>query len=302
MNYLLIVDDSTVDSRRASGLLQKIFHERIKYAEHGWAALELMSEQLPLAVITDLQMPELDGLQLTERIRQQYPTVPVILMTAHGSEDIAAQALARGAVDFVPKSQMATELAPAVANVLSLSAVRHRDRQIDRYLRREMLEFEFGNDLGLIPPLVFRLRQAARNIDLVDESRGLRLAKALTEALRNAICHGNLELSAEEWSAARNDCEDVPEIIAQRLQNPRFQDRHVGLTAHMSPEQGEFQIRDDGEGFETASLPNISHDPSQLTSNQGRGLLLMQAFADELRFNDRGNEVTMIVRRSEQNS
>jgi CheY-like chemotaxis protein/anti-sigma regulatory factor (Ser/Thr protein kinase) len=296
MNYLLIVDDSSVEAHVASFLLQTTFHERIKFAQNGWEALELIKEQLPLVVITDLRMPLLDGLQLTERIRRQYPTVPVILMTAYGSEDIAAQALASGAVDFVPKSLLKKELVRAVQNVLAMSSVGLRDLRINRFLRREESEFEFGNDLTLIPPLVLRLRETAQQMGLVDESRGLRLAKALTEALHNAIGHGNLELTAEEWEAVRTAPVDS-EIVSRRLDDPRHRNRKILMTARLSPDVGEFTVRDDGPGFDTRTLPDISADPSRLASNERRGLLLMKAFTDELRFNDRGNEVTMIIRR-----
>jgi CheY-like chemotaxis protein len=50
---------------------------------------------LPDAVLTDLDMPEMNGLQLVEAIRRDYPAVPVILMTALGSEEIAVEALQR---------------------------------------------------------------------------------------------------------------------------------------------------------------------------------------------------------------
>jgi anti-sigma regulatory factor (Ser/Thr protein kinase) len=216
-------------------------------------------------------------------------------MTAHGSETIAAEALARGAVDFVPKSLLATELVPAVRNVLAMSTAASRDQRINRYLRREDLEFEFGNDLTLIPPLVLRLQESAQHTGLVDESQGLRLSKALTEALRNAICHGNLELTADEWTAVRNS-EIVPEFVSRRTREPRFQQRRVDVQARIAAERGEFTIRDEGPGFDTKSLKNLTQDPSQLTCNRRRGLLLIRAFADEMQFNERGNELSFVIR------
>ena len=148
MNYLLIVDDSPVDAQLARGILEKTFHERIKFASNGWEALEQIEEQLPLAVITDLQMPVLDGLQLTERIHQRFPTVPVILMTGHGSEEIAAEALDRGAVDFVPKSMLVSELSRAVENVLAMNGGAPRDHLLNNCLRCEELQLELENPLS----------------------------------------------------------------------------------------------------------------------------------------------------------
>ena len=53
----------------------------------------------------------MDGLQLVQAIRSKYPGMPVILMTAHGSEDIAIQALQKGAASYVPKKSLARDLA-----------------------------------------------------------------------------------------------------------------------------------------------------------------------------------------------
>ena len=292
MNYLLIVDDSPVDAHLARSLLEKQFHERIKFAANGWEALEQIEEQLPLIVITDLQMPELDGLQLTERIHQRFPTVPVLLMTAHGSEEIAAEALARGAVDFVPKSMLATELCHAVSSVLAMSGSGPRDQTVQKFLRHVELRFDLENQPALIAPLVSQLQDAARHMGLVGETHSMRLAKALTEALRNAMFHGNLDLTEEEWSAVRTD-PTAAEIVQKRLLNPEYARRQVVVTAEISPYFGQFSIRDEGRGFDTGSLPNLSRDPSQLASNQRRGLVLIQAFCDDVHFNSRGNEITL---------
>lgn len=296
MNYLLIVDDSPFESQLARRLLEKTFHERIKSAVNGWDALELIEEQLPLAVITDLQMPVVDGLQLTERIHQRFPSVPVILMTAHGSEEIAGEALARGAVDFVPKSMLAGELCHAVESALAVSASAQRDPRLSRCLRREQLHFELDNDLLLIPPLVAHLRETARQVNLVGDAESMRLAKALIEALRNAVFHGNLELSSEELAAMRVS-PGGSDVILQRLLNPRYSRRHVTVTTSISSEEGRFTIRDEGPGFDSRALANLTLDPSQLTSTKNRGLLLIQTFMDEVRFNERGNEITLIKRK-----
>ena len=293
MNYLLIVDDSPVDAQLARSVLEKTFHERIKFASNGWEALEQIEEQLPLAVITDLQMPVLDGLQLTERIHQRFPTVPVILMTGHGSEEIAAEALDRGAVDFVPKSMLVSELSRAVENVLAMNGGAPRDHLLNTCLRCEELQLELENDVSLIAPLVSLLRATTRHMKLVGETQSLRFAKAISEAIHNAMFHGNLELTADEWDAVRRS-PSVTEIVQQRLQDPHYSQRRVFVTTRISSLEGQITVRDDGPGFDTGSLPNIAVNPSQLVSSERRGIVLIQAFTDEIRFNNRGNEVVLV--------
>src|SRR5713101_3144497 len=121
MAKALIVDDSAVDRRRAEKLLAKSDGLVILSAANGREALEMVARELPDVVITDMQMPEMDGLQLVEAIRSKYPAVPVILMTAHGSEELAVQALQRGAASYVPKRNLATDLPDTVESVLGIS-------------------------------------------------------------------------------------------------------------------------------------------------------------------------------------
>ena len=76
-----------------------------------------MRHSLPDVVISDLVMPELNGLELIGQVRQNYPLVPVILLTALGNEEIAFEALEQGAASYVPKARQAECLADTVDRV-----------------------------------------------------------------------------------------------------------------------------------------------------------------------------------------
>ena len=92
MPTALVVDDLKIDLRLAGSLLEDRTDLSVQSARNGKQALALMSAQAPDIVVTDMQMPEMDGLKLVEAMRRDYPSVPVVLMTAHGREDLAAQA------------------------------------------------------------------------------------------------------------------------------------------------------------------------------------------------------------------
>src|SRR5262245_8408038 len=117
MATVLVVDDSAVDRRLVSGLLRQ-GNLQVELAENGRDALERMRATPVDLVVTDLQMPELDGLGLVRQIRDHGPHVPVILITAHGSEELALQALHEGAASYVPKSELAQALQQVVEEVL----------------------------------------------------------------------------------------------------------------------------------------------------------------------------------------
>jgi CheY-like chemotaxis protein len=89
MINILVVDDSAVDRFVIQGLLSVHQQFEIDTAGDGAVALEKIRNRVPDLVLTDMQMPNMDGLQLVEAIRSRYPAVPVILVTGEGSEDLA---------------------------------------------------------------------------------------------------------------------------------------------------------------------------------------------------------------------
>ncbi len=130
-------------------------------------------------------------------MRGRYPLVPVVLMTAHGNEEIAVQALEQGAASYVPKARLAENLAETVQHVLAMAlANRRHDRLLNR-LHRSTWTFVLDNDPALICPLVDYMQQQIALLDFADEPGRVRMGIALQEALLNAMLHGNLELSSE---------------------------------------------------------------------------------------------------------
>src|SRR5688500_12926521 len=102
MTTILVVDDCLTDRRRAGGLLSRAGFD-ITYAANGIEAVERISEQRPDAVVTDLQMPGMDGLALVTAVARDQPFVPLVVVTSQGSEAAAVQALQAGAASYVPK-------------------------------------------------------------------------------------------------------------------------------------------------------------------------------------------------------
>src|SRR4051812_22533150 len=90
---ILIVDDSIVSQRLAGGLIQQGTGRPVVYANNGIEALAVLKRVEPCVVLTDLHMPVMDGFELVGAVRSKYPHIPVVLMTAFGSEAIAMRSL-----------------------------------------------------------------------------------------------------------------------------------------------------------------------------------------------------------------
>ena len=132
-------------------------------------------------------------------------------------------------------------------------------------------------------------------LNFCDQSTLLRLATAFTEALANAIDHGNLELDSKLRESEDNAYRRLGE---ERARQPPYCDRRVRVTATLTPSEARFVIRDDGPGFDSSALPDPTN-PENLLKPSGRGIMLMATFLDEVKYNDRGNEVTLIKRRAD---
>jgi CheY-like chemotaxis protein/anti-sigma regulatory factor (Ser/Thr protein kinase) len=294
MVKILVVDDTAVDRFLAGALLEEVSGWHATYAEDGREALAVLKKDVPDLVLTDLQMPEVDGLELVEAIRRDYPSVPVILMTAHGSEEIAATALSKGAASYVPKRNLANDLAPTVADVLKASQPGRDQKLILECLEGTEFRFVFGNDSAPLQTLIGHLQDQMAHLQLVDGSGLIRVGTALVEVLMNAIEHGNLEVS----SRLREDPDPnaYKRLVEQRRHTPPYRDRRVHLTARFSRREAVYIVRDEGPGFDVARLPDPT-DPSNLEKSSGRGLLLIRTFMDDVRFNATGNEITLCKRR-----
>src|SRR5437870_13873526 len=82
------------------------------------------------AVVTDYAMPEMDGVQLTQAIRERDESLPVILLTAHGSERVAVRAMKSGAYEYVTKPFEIDEISLVIDRAVEARALRVQNRRL----------------------------------------------------------------------------------------------------------------------------------------------------------------------------
>lgn len=298
MTGILVVDDSAVDRRLAGGLLEKHTESTIYYAEDGVDALDQIELHIPDIVLTDMQMPNMDGLELVKQVKARYPLIPVVLMTAQGSEEIAVQALHRGAVSYVPKRKLAQDLLEIINRVSAASQQDRSDTRLAHKIESLDTTYVIENDLALISALVNKLQQMIIRMGICGQSERVQVGIALEEALVNAYYHGNLEVGTQ---LREDDHHAFYAMAKQRTQQPPYKDRRIRVRVKMTRDRAEFTISDEGRGFDPAALPDPT-DAANLEKPGGRGVMLMQSFADEVVYSDKGNEVTLIKCREPEDS
>src|SRR5450432_3482920 len=131
---ILVVDD---EASARSGLCKLLEQEgyEVETAADGVQALELVSENAPALVVTDLKMPNMDGMELLAKLREQYPGVPAIVTTAFGEVSSAVQAMRAGAEDYLTKPIDFDTLLLAVERTLQRRELATEAENLRRQLR-----------------------------------------------------------------------------------------------------------------------------------------------------------------------
>ena len=290
MTTVLVVDDSPVDRKVAGGFVEQAGFTA-EFANDGAEALDQVAKKAPDMVLTDLRMPVMDGLQLVKRMRELHPGVPVILMTAYGSEQVAVDALRAGAASYVPKTYLSRDLESAMCAVRDSLREAQVSEQAQKYLLQQATHYVLGYEEGGARALVAHLQYTLERMQMCEELDLIRVGTALTEALMNAFHHGNLELDSA--LRERTDGAYWKEEKA-RMKVAPYKDRRVHVIARFTSEGATFVVRDEGPGFDYETLPDPT-DPENLTKPSGRGIMLIRTFMDDVRFNERGNEITMVL-------
>jgi CheY-like chemotaxis protein len=287
---VLVVDDSSKDRKVVGQLLESAGGFRAQFARCGDEALAQLRQQVPDIVLTDLSMPDMEGVQFVSQVKRLHPLLPVVLMTSKGREEIALQALHHGAASYVPKQFLTSALAMTLRDVLAASCREGGNARLMQCLTKDECAFTLPNDPLLIAPLVAYLQHRVIEMGVTDESERMRVGVGLEEALVNALFHGNLELNSQ---LRDEDPRAYEQLVQQRRQEAPYRDRCVHLEAKLSREALVFVVRDEGPGFDPRKLPDPT-EPANLERVSGRGVFLMRTFMDKVTYNATGNEVTLM--------
>ncbi len=289
MASVLVVDDSPLDLHLATRILEEIGF-KVRTAGNGAAALEQLAAAHSDVVLSGMQMPTLDGLNLVKVMGRFHPMIPVVMMTELESEEAAVQALRDGAASYVPKSNLARDLVDAIKNALSLTRAKKPQGAILSPTSTLSAEYVLNNTVDGLESLIGHLKAQLRQLQLFGEGDILRVGTALYESLINAIEHGNLEMPA---SARENQESYYGVVLEERSRRAPYRNRRVRLTTSFTRRFAKFIVQDDGPGFDPAALPDPTAE-SHVARTDGRGLFLIRTYMDEVSFNESGNVVTMI--------
>ena len=119
MVSIIVAEDSPTQSVQIELMLEESGYD-VRMVPDGKAALDALAERTSDIVLTDLHMPKINGLALIQAIRKHYSQIPVVMMTADGTEEIAVQSLEAGAASYIPKRYLERDLMSTLANMVKL--------------------------------------------------------------------------------------------------------------------------------------------------------------------------------------
>ncbi|MBW2520316.1 MAG: sigma-54-dependent Fis family transcriptional regulator [Deltaproteobacteria bacterium] len=147
--HILLVDDEDGMRRLLSRVLSKEGYETTAVSNGAEALRHVANDRFDL-VVTDIKMPEMDGLALLRELKEFEPSLPIIVITAYGTVENAVEALRAGAYDYIAKPFETDEIKLTVAKVLE----RERLLAENRYLHAELEErYDFSGIIGNSPAM-----------------------------------------------------------------------------------------------------------------------------------------------------
>lgn len=247
---ILIVDDERTIRESLEMILKEEGYETA-VASNGKEALNIASAKPFDVIITDLKMPEMDGMTLLNKCMKICPQTSVIIITAHGSLDSAIEALRIGAYDYILKPFDFDDVLYKIKRLM-----RHKELILENLaLRREVEhKFDFSNIIGQSP----QMKQVFRLIEKVAKTKGnvLITGKSGTgkELVAKAI-HYNSERAAKPFVAI-----NCGAIVDTLMESEFFGHTKGSFTGAIRDKDGHFKMANGGTLF----LDEIGDIPAHL--------------------------------------
>jgi len=244
---ILVVDDEDSIREFLEIMLKKENYE-VTTAEDGLKAKEILAKKSFDMVISDMQMPNMTGIELLKHVKESYPDIVFMIITAFGTTESAVDAMKMGAYDYVTKPFKIDEVRLNIAN-----ALRSKNLETEvRILKKELVkEYSFQNMIGNSPAmhsifdLIKRVSQAPTNVLITGESGTGK------EVVAKAI-HYNGPLKDKPFVTI--NCGAIPENL---MESEMFGHKKGSFTGAITDKVGLFEVADNGTLFldEVGELP-----------------------------------------------
>jgi two-component system NtrC family response regulator len=239
METILIVDDEKNYPLVLSAVLQEEGFEPLT-AHSGKQALDILDHSDIDLVLTDMKMPEMDGIELLEKMKEKDPELPVIMMTAHGTVEKAVEAMQKGAYNYILKPFDNERLVLYVHKAVAMFRMVKENRQLRMTVESQ---YSFGNIIGKSKPM----QDMFETIRKVAPSTATVLIEGASGTGKELVAksiHFNSPRRNQPFIAV--NCSALAESL---LESELFGHEKGAFTGAISMKKGRFEIADRGTLF-----------------------------------------------------
>lgn len=242
MSTILIADD---EKNILSGL-QMAFEDEgyaVLTAENGKIAWDLITKNSVDLVITDLRMPEMDGYELIKRISSSYPTLPVIVLTGHGTIETAVETMRDGAIDFFTKPVDLEKLLLVIKKTIKNSQLQEQNRRLTLEIEKLKKQQHYSRIIG----------KSAKVEAMLDTIKQVAPTKATVLITGESGTGKELVADAIESLSQRNGKPFIKvhcaALSSTLLESELFGHEKGSFTGATSQKKGRFELADGGTIF-----------------------------------------------------
>jgi two-component system response regulator HydG len=235
---ILLVEDDDENRRAMSKALQSVGYTVIEM-DNGQAAFDHILENDTDIIVTDLRLPVMDGVELLKKAKATNPEIEVILMTAHGTVEVAVEAIKEGAYDFITKPIRKASLLRAVEKAAERQYLSRENREL-----RSQLERGRGRRLIYASP---EMRNIARMVEQVAPSTATVLITGESGAGKEVIADAIHAASPRRLKPIiKVSCAALPDAL---LESELFGYERGAFTGANARKEGRFELADGGTLF-----------------------------------------------------
>jgi two-component system response regulator AtoC len=241
---ILVVDDEVKMRRLLEMTLKNMGHDVVQAAD-GAEAMVCFDEAPFDLVMTDLNMPRMDGMQLLRSLRERGEEVPVIVLTAFGTIETAVEAMKLGAADYIIRPFEMDTVELAVARALAMGTMQRENRFL-----RDQVERGWGEFIGRSP----KMRELYELIRQVAPARSSVLIAGETGTGKELVARAIHQASGRGGLFVPINCAAIP---ADLLESELFGHQKGAFTGAHRDRMGKFELSSGGTMFldEVAEMP-----------------------------------------------
>jgi two-component system response regulator AtoC len=234
----IVLADDELNLRKVLGTILLRDGYEVAEASDGQAALELVDSSTAV-VITDLRMPKLDGMGLLRKVVSEYPEVPVIMITAHGSVDSAVEAVKIGAFDYIEKPFEQAQIRQVVDKAI-------KTRELNSRAPRAQISKDGPGRFGLVGRSA-SLEAVFSVIEKVADTPSTVLITGESGTGKELIARAlHTNSSRRDQSFIKINCAAIPKTL---MESELFGYEKGAFTGAVGSKPGRFELADQGTLF-----------------------------------------------------